>query len=106
MKTYIVTYRTDDAPGEGHRDLGPVFSAIQSLGVFAHVMESVWMVCTTLTAQQLHTRLAPRFSGDDRLLIVECGDAAEWRGIPLDTSVWLDNEFNAVRHLAPRRRFG
>lgn len=103
MKTYLVTYRIDESIDGVVRDLSPFYVAIQRLSAFASPMESVWIVCTTLTAQQLHKRLASFFSDRDRLLIVECGETAEWQGIPEDTSVWLENEFNSLRRLVPRR---
>lgn len=104
MKTYLVAHQFHENDADVRRDLGSLFAAIQSLEAFAMPMESVWVVCTVLTAKQLYRKLAVFFEGTDRLLIVECGEAAEWRGIPLDTSVWLENEFITLRHRAARRR--
>jgi hypothetical protein len=103
MKTYLVTYRIDEPVDGVYRDLAPFYVAIQRLSAFANPMESVWIACTTLSAQQLHKRLAPFFDEKDRLLVVECGETAAWHGIPEDTSVWLENEFGSLRHLVPRR---
>jgi hypothetical protein len=104
MKTYLVAYRVHENEASGRRDLGSLYAALQSLEAFARPMESVWVVCTALTATQLYRKLAPFFEGEDRLLIVECGQDAEWRGVPLDTSVWLENEISSLRYRAARRR--
>jgi hypothetical protein len=103
MRTYLVTYRLDEPADGAARDLAPFYVTLQRLNAFANPMESVWVVCTALTAQQLHKRLAPFIEEKDRLLIVECGETAEWRGVSKDTSAWLENEFNSPRRLMPRR---
>lgn len=103
MKTFLVAYRFDDSSKGKGRERGPLWRAIESLGAFALPMESVWIVCTMQTIQQVHDRLSPYFDDSDRLLIVECGQAAEWKGIPVDTAVWLGHEFNAQRHEMVKR---
>ena len=97
MKTFLIAYRVQNDPESAERDLSALYVSIQSLGVFARPMESVWIVSTRFSAFQLHQRLASLFEGEDRLLIVECGGVAEWQGIPLDTSVWMEREFAPAR---------
>lgn len=104
FKTFLLTYRFDDAADGSERDLGRLYHAIQSLGAFAVLMDSVWVLCTVLTIGQLRERIAPFFEYEGRFVIVECCDAAEWGGIPVDTTVWLEREFNSSSRAATRRR--
>lgn len=104
FKTFLLTYQFDDEIDGSERDLGQLYHAIQSLGPFAVLMDAVWILCTVLTIRQLHERLASFFEHEGRFFIVECNAAAEWGGIPVDTTVWLEREFNSAHRTVIRRR--
>lgn len=93
MKTYLITYRIKESENGEERDFGPLYATIQSLDAFAKPMDSVWIISTALTAQELYAKLARFFNDEDQLLVVECGGFAEWHGIPADTSMWLEDTF-------------
>lgn len=106
MSTFLVASRSDGCAGAKRRGFDPLHAALREAGSFVEPMDSVWIVSTTLTARQLYKKVVPFLDGGDRVMVVECGNDTEWRGMPFDVSLWLDREFASIRLRAARRRSG
>ncbi len=99
IKTYLVAYCMDDDAEDG-RDLSTLYAALQGLDSCARVFRSIWMVQTGLGTSELMQEISPLLGNNDKLLIVECGPTADWRGLRLDVSVWLQ-DLMAVNRSGP-----
>ncbi|RJQ36701.1 hypothetical protein C4552_02295 [Candidatus Parcubacteria bacterium] len=72
---HIISY-TLHSPG---RDYSSLHEAIRSLsGSWWHHTTSVWLVDTSLSAQQIYDRLAPHLDRNDELIVF--GLTREWWG--------------------------
>jgi hypothetical protein len=71
----------------GRDDLAEV---IQSLGAWWHHLETVWIVRSDKTPQEIRDKLAAHISADDQLLVIDITRAgAEWAGLNEAGSLWL-----------------
>jgi len=64
---------------------------IQSLGKWAHVLNSCWIVESTMTAAQIRDALTTVVDHDDGLLITRLTGEAAWRNLDQDGTLtrWL-----------------
>jgi hypothetical protein len=83
MSIIIVTYDLNSPT----RDYTPLFSAIQSQGVWWHNLRSTWLIDTQKTPGQVYEALRHHLEQTDRILITRMGegysgwlskDAWEW----------------------------
>jgi hypothetical protein len=88
MATILIGY--DVHPPEGRTHDGLV-GAIQSLGIWWHHLETIWIVKTSQTPADIRDQLKPHVGADDQLLVVDIsGDTAEWFGVNDAGSIWLE----------------
>ena len=74
------------APG---RDYSTLYAAIKTLGAWAHVLESCWVVETNLTPSGVRDRLRQHIDANDSLFVwKEPGEWASWNIKP-DVAEWL-----------------
>ncbi len=66
---YMITY---DLNGKG-KDYTGVHEAIKSAsnGTWCHYWESSWMICSSLTVQQVSDKIRPHIDTDDRYIVIE-----------------------------------
>jgi hypothetical protein len=85
--TILIAYDIHPAWGAAYDDL---VKAIQSLGAWWHHLETVWIVRSDKTPEQIRDRLKSCIGTDDQVLILDItGDKAEWAGVDEAGSKWL-----------------
>ena len=83
--------------GEGEYEL---FAAIEGIGSgYWDCLESTWLVITERTPTEIRDELKLYLKQGDRLLVVRCGDDADWLGFTVDCQTWLEDNFG--RHPDP-----
>lgn len=81
---YLVTYDLN-RPGQNYQSL---YDAIESYGSWAKPVESVWLVDTHKSAEQIYNGLRQHIDENDSILVVETGrDRAGW--LPKEVWDWL-----------------
>jgi hypothetical protein len=87
MATILIGYDFH-APGDpAHEQL---VKAIQSLGVWWHHLETIWIVKCDQTPAAIRDQLMLHVSSDDQLLVIDIsGDTTEWFGVNETGSAWL-----------------
>jgi hypothetical protein len=85
--TVLIAYDIHPARGAEYDAL---VEAIQSLGAWWHHLETVWIVRSSKTPEELRDQLKTYIGTDDQLLIVDItGDKAGWAGVSHAGSEWL-----------------
>jgi CRISPR/Cas system-associated endoribonuclease Cas2 len=86
MAAFLVTYDLvgTDATSENYAKL---IAEIKTT-TWAHVQDSVWIVLTTESAQQIFSRLWHHMHSTDRLFVLRSGREAWW-GNTMCSSDWL-----------------
>ena len=87
MATYVITYDLS-TPGRNYDDL---YKRIKAYGVWAHVVESTWMVVTTATATSIRDHLKKALDSNDKLFVGVVSAPAAWTGLDDDMTAWLKN---------------
>lgn len=85
MNTYIINYDLI-APGKNYDRL---FEAIKSYGTWAHVLESCWLIKSSLSATEVRNHLVKYIDNNDKLLVAKSGNQGAWRGLKENQSDWL-----------------
>ena len=85
MKKYVITYDLR-APG---RDYGKLFEAIQSYPNWCHLVESVWIVWSDRTADEICNHLLKYVDRNDQLWVGGWTGEAAWYGLDTQRSNWL-----------------
>ena len=85
---YIVSYDL----GQPQRDYEDLRKKIQSYGIWAKPLESLWLIKTNETASSIMEKLKTSIDKDDKLLIIEVKN--HWSGLHLSDEVvkWMKNE--------------
>jgi hypothetical protein len=76
----LVTYDLNN-PGQKYQR---VIQAIKSMGDWCHCLESTWLLRTSLSAEQVATRLRQQMDGNDKLLVTVFS--------PHNSQGWLSQE--------------
>jgi len=87
MTIYLLTYDLNkEASSSAYK---PVWDELNRLG--AHrVLESVWLVEVTNTAQELHNHFKPMLDSNDALLVTSFRKSEHWfSGVKPGTNDWL-----------------
>jgi len=88
LATILIAYDVHPARGAAYDHL---IHAIQSLGAWWHHLETVWIVRSGHTPNEIRDHLKPFIGTDDQLLVVDIsGDRAGWAGVSDAGSKWLD----------------
>ena len=69
MKVYSISYDLAE-PG---RQYSQLHEGIKSLGSWAHPLDSMWMIYTSLDADQIYERLNRHLDSNDEILVLEAG---------------------------------
>ncbi|MEO6841872.1 MAG: hypothetical protein ABI192_14035 [Bradyrhizobium sp.] len=89
MATILIGYDVHPPEGRAYDDL---VRAIQSLGVWWHHLETIWIVKSNQTPAAIRNQLKPHVGADDQLLVIDIsGDTADWFGVNDSGSTWLKN---------------
>lgn len=80
--TYIISY---DFKGD---DYEPLYNAIKSYKVWAHINESTWAVVSTEKAADIRDYLGEYLPKGSRLFVIKSGMAAAWRNV-ICSNEWL-----------------
>jgi len=83
MSTYIISYDL-----EKQDDYGPIFEKIKSLGQWARVVESTWVLVTDLSSTDLRDSLASVVSSGSRIIVVKSSGEGAWRNA-ICSNEWL-----------------
>nr|WP_044347880.1 hypothetical protein [Raoultella ornithinolytica] len=86
MARYIVTYDLVN-----RRDYSPLINKIKTYRSWAHPLESVWIIITNDTSEQIRDVLSSYIDGDDKLLVMKTTFGASWIGLNKDVSEWIKN---------------
>lgn len=71
------------------------FTTIGKLPAYCQIYESIWIVETDESAEQLYERLIRHFHGNDSLVILECGnESAQWLPTNAQAANWLRTHLN------------
>ena len=85
MTTYLISYDLS-TPGRNYDDL---IEHIKAYGTWSHPLQSVWLVSTTLSAEQVRDAAAKFLDSNDKILVVVASRDGAWRGIAEKVSDWL-----------------
>lgn len=87
MKTYLISY--DLLSPTTFNNYTVIGNAIQSFDIWAKPLESLWLIKTTLTAQQIYNYLIKYIRPSDKLLIIHVDN--DWISINLSNEVikWM-----------------
>jgi hypothetical protein len=92
--TILIAYDIHPAEGAAYEALA---TAIQTLGVWWHHLEPVWIVQSARTPQELRDHLEEYIGAGDQLLILDvAGDKAAWSGFSDRGSEWLVEKINSL----------
>ncbi|RAJ97087.1 DUF3884 family protein [Aliidiomarina maris] len=88
MKVYQINYDL-----RNQRNYERLHEKIQSLGKWAHVLNSCWIIESNMTATQIRDYLAAVMDNDDGLLVTQLTGEAAWRNLDEDGTLtrWLQS---------------
>jgi hypothetical protein len=97
--TILIAYDVHPAKGAAYDNL---IEAIQSLGAWWHHLETVWIVRSNRTPEELRDTLKAFVGTDDQLLIIDItGDKAGWAGVSDVGSKWLKENIDREANVLP-----
>lgn len=88
MNKFLITYDLKNKPTKNYNSL---FSAIKSIGPWAHYLDSTWMIKTSLNASQIWNILNTHILASDYLLIIKIDANEKWGWLPKDAWNWLNS---------------
>ena len=92
LPSILIAYDIHPATGPGYDNL---VKAIQSLGAWWHHLETVWIVRSEKTPEEIRDVLKTCVGTDDQLLVLDIsGDRAGWVGVSDAGSRWLDENIS------------
>lgn len=88
MNTYLVSYDLM-RPGKDYPNL---IAHFKSYGNWAKPLESVWLIKSSLTAEQVRNAARTHMDGNDKIMVVDVTSrSAAWANLPQDASTWILN---------------
>jgi hypothetical protein len=87
MNKYLITYDLRDKT----RDYSGLYLAIKTLGPWSHYIDSTWIVKTSLTSQDIWSKLGTHILKTDYLLIVKIDSTDKFGWLPSDAWNWLNS---------------
>lgn len=88
MNTYIISYDLI-RPGKDYSNL---IAHIKSY-TWAKPLESVWLIKSSLTAEQVRNAARAHMDANDKILVIDVTSrAAAWANLPQDVSSWIHNQ--------------
>ena len=99
VASILIAYDIHPAEGPAHDDIA---HAIRSLGAWWHHLETVWIVRSERTPEEIRDTLKMYIGADDQLLVLDVsGDRAGWAGISDAGSEWLKKNIEGQGNLMP-----
>lgn len=91
--TFLVSYDLSK-PGRNYDDL---FKLLRSFSNWAHVLDSVWFVCSNLSTAEVRDKIWAAMDSNDHLLVTNLkhGDSA-WYRLDPEISDWLKSNYKAA----------
>ncbi|MBN3074473.1 CRISPR-associated protein Cas2 [Pectobacterium brasiliense] len=83
MATYIISYDLVKK-----RDYEELYKAIKSLGKWARVVESTWLVVCEKSCIEVRDSLLEHMDGDDKLFVSQSSGVGAWRNVRCSNE-WL-----------------
>ncbi len=92
MSFFIISYDLK-APG---RDYASLYSEIKRFQEWQHPMESMWLIYTNETANNIYNRIRPKMDDNDLLFVSELA-TRHWQGwLPRTCWDWIERLENNV----------
>jgi hypothetical protein len=91
LATILIAYDIHPAMGSVYQDL---IEAIQSIGAWWHHLETVWIVRSKQTPEELRDRLKTYIGPDDQLLVLDITGCAAWAGVSESGNNWLNQNID------------
>ncbi|EHP6399727.1 hypothetical protein [Klebsiella quasipneumoniae] len=85
MAAYIISY---DLVKAGSKDYSNLYNAIKSLGKWAKVVESTWVVVSELSSVEIRDSLSLHMDAADRIIVVKSGNVGAWKNV-ICSNEWL-----------------
>mgnify|MGYP003607598832 CR=1 FL=1 len=86
MTAYIIGYDLK----KQHQNYTDLIDAIKKISpTHWHILDSTWIVSTSLNASQIRDRLSPFVDSNDKLLVAKLSGEAAWKGFDDAGSKWL-----------------
>lgn len=99
LASILIAYDIHPAEGAAYDEL---VHAIQSLGAWWHHLETVWIIRSEKTPEEIRDILKQYVGIDDQLLVLDIsGDRAGWVGISDAGSKWLRQNIEPQSALLP-----
>jgi len=87
MTTYVISYDLVKAKSKDYTEL---FDAIKTLGKWAKVVESTWIVVSDMSSVEIRDALTKHMDASDRIIVVQSGSVGAWKN-SICTNEWLKN---------------
>lgn len=88
MNTYLVSYDLI-RPGKDYSNL---IAHLKSYGNWGKPLESVWLIKSSLTAEQVRNAARTHMDGNDKIIVIDVTSrATAWANLPQDVSTWIQN---------------
>jgi hypothetical protein len=87
---FLVTYDLNN-PGQKYQR---VIQAIKSMGDWCHCLESTWLLKTSLTAEQVATRLRQQMDANDKLLVTAFNAYSSQGWLSQEVWNWINGRRN------------
>lgn len=75
MAVFIISYDLN-RPGQNYPDL---YDKIKSLGSWAHILDSTWLIDTNKTAKEVFDSISPCLDSTDKIIVIEAKN--HWHAI-------------------------
>jgi hypothetical protein len=85
MASYIISYDLVN-----QRDYKALYDSIKSLGQWARVVESTWVVVSEKSCTEVRDELLNHIDHDDRVFVIQSSGIAAWRNVRCSNE-WLKN---------------
>ena len=85
MNSILIGYDLD-SPGQDYADL---ITAIKSLGLWWHCLDSTFIVKTKISCTEIRSFLEIHIGSNDKLLVAKLSGEVSWVGFSDECSQWL-----------------
>lgn len=100
LASILIAYDIHPATGPAYDNL---VQAIQSMGAWWHHLETVWIVRSERTPEEIRDALKAYVGTDDQLLVLDItGDRAGWAGVSDTGSRWLEDNVTSLARLTAK----
>lgn len=84
-KSYLITYDLM-SPGQNYNKIKEV---ITSFNKWANIQQSVWVISTSLSGQEVYDKIRTAIDYNDKLAVFGLNGAGWWNGLSKQVSDWL-----------------